>query len=279
MKIYISLDMEGVVGVFNWSQEDKDRNEVRKYIMKQMEWVIEGVRKSNKNNLIDEITIADSHSRGDNLLYEITELDDRIHLISGYPRPQYMMPALNEDYDLVFFIGYHSGIGTLNGLMDHTYSSSRIHKIWINDTYMNEAIINAAYAGYYNIPVGLMIGDSALEKEMNENNIMPWVKYLSTKEGISRYSAKLRPMNVVKNESINIVKDLLDSDLNKLEVFKFEGTTTLKIEFQTTAMADVASLMPGTKRLDGRTIEFKHDDYKVLFDGLMALVTLSSTVV
>jgi len=67
--------------------------------------------------------------------------------------------------------------------------------------------------------------------------------------------------------------------MDKLKVFKFEGITTLKIEFQTTAMADVASLMPGTNRLDGRTIEFKHEDYKVLFDGLMALVTLSSTVI
>jgi D-aminopeptidase len=33
--------------------------------------------------------------------------------------------------------------------------------------------------------------------------------------------------------------------------------------------------MPHTKRLDGRTIEFIDDDYGVIFEAIMALVTLA----
>jgi D-amino peptidase len=43
-------------------------------------------------------------------------------------------------------------------------------------------------------------------------------------------------------------------------------------------MADVACYMPNTKRLDGRTIEFREDNYAVMFEAIMALVSLASTV-
>jgi len=42
-------------------------------------------------------------------------------------------------------------------------------------------------------------------------------------------------------------------------------------------MADVACYMPYTKRIDGRTVEFTDDDYGIVFDAIMALVTLAST--
>ena len=119
MKVYISLDMEGIAGTFTWTQEENNRAEVRKCISQQVEWVIEGIRASSADKEIEEIVIADSHSSGDSLLYETTALDDRLHIISGYPRPNYMMPAFDNTYSIVFFVGYHGGIGTLNSNMDH----------------------------------------------------------------------------------------------------------------------------------------------------------------
>ena len=174
MKIYISLDMEGIAGTFTWAQEENNRAEVRKCMSRQVEWVIDGIRSSKINKKIDEIVIADSHSSGDSLLYEITAIDERLHLIFGYPRPKYMMPAFDETYSIVFFVGYHGGIGTLNSSMDHSYSP-RFHKIWIQDIPVNESLINAAYAGYYNVPVGLVIGDDALYNQLKEKDSMPWV--------------------------------------------------------------------------------------------------------
>src|SRR5438477_4505226 len=120
MKIYISLDMEGIAGTFTWTQEENNRAEVRKCISQQVEWIIDGVHASKANAKIEEIVIADSHASGDSLLYEITGLDDRLHIITGYPRPKYMMPAFDNTYDIVFFAGYHGGIGTLHSVMDHS---------------------------------------------------------------------------------------------------------------------------------------------------------------
>lgn len=266
--------MEGIAGTFTWTQEENNRAEVRKCISQQIEWVIEGIRSSKKNKSIDEIVIADSHSGGDNLLYETTSLDDRIHLISGFPRPKYMMPAFSKDYNIVFFVGYHGGIGTLHSNMDHTYSP-RFHKMWINGKVMNESTINAAYAGYYNVPVGLVIGDDALQKQLIEEKVMPWVEFVTTKYSLSRFAVKSKPMGVVRKETIASVNKILDTDFKKIPVYKFDSPINLRIELQTASQADLVALMHDVKRTDGVTIELVHNDYAEVFDTIDAMATLA----
>jgi D-amino peptidase len=105
MRIYISIDMEGMPGTFNWEQEKTDRPAVRKCITQHVTTAMSAALGSPQASKIEEITIADSHSAGDNLDYGITELDARINLISGCPRPRYMMPELSADYSQVWLLG------------------------------------------------------------------------------------------------------------------------------------------------------------------------------
>ncbi len=268
--------MEGIAGTYTWTQEENNRSEVRKCISQQIEWVVEGIKSSKVNDKIEEIVIADSHSRGDNLLYEITAIDDRLHLISGYPRPKYMMPAFDKSYSIVFFVGYHGGIGTIYSAMDHSYSS-RFHRIWINDIPMNESLINAGYAGFFNVPVGLVIGDDTLYKQLITEKTMPWVKYVITKYSLSRFAVKNRPLNIVRNETIEEVNKALSSDISKIPKLKFDPPVKLKIELQTTSMADLAEMIPGIKRIDGFTIELVHKEYTEIFDGIDAIATITGT--
>ncbi|MDD4309914.1 MAG: M55 family metallopeptidase [Candidatus Cloacimonetes bacterium] len=273
MKIYISIDMEGMPGTFNWDQEKTDRPRVQKAIQAHVEDALKAILSSKENSLIDEIVIADSHSGGDNLSYDITALDPRISLISGGPRPAYMMPGFNSAYSMVFFLGYHAGTGAYKANMDHTYSNSRIQKIWINGIRMNEALINAAYAGYHGVPVALISGDKALELEMKE--MMPWLEFVCTKEAVAKFAAKnFSPLQVQPILEQAICNSLKNSSI---PLYTFTAPITLKIEFHSTAMTDVACLMPHTDRLDGRTVQYTDDDYGVIFEAIMALVTLAST--
>lgn len=129
----------------------------RKAMNEQVEWVLEGIAKSKRNKEITHIYIADSHGGGQNLSYDgLNEKDSRVWLISGSPRPQYMMPAMDDSFDLAFFVGYHGGAGERASSMDHTYSGASVQNVYINGKLMNEATINAAYAGIVNhVPVGL----------------------------------------------------------------------------------------------------------------------------
>jgi len=143
---------------------------------------------------------------------------------------------------------------------------------------MNESLINAAYAGYFNVPVGLVIGDDALRRQLEPDDAMPWVEYVETKYSLSRFSVKSKPINVVRNETTKAVKKVLESDLSKIPVYKFEPPIKLNIEFETASMTDVVCMIPGIKRIDGIHIEYVRNDYAELFNAIDAISALAGSV-
>lgn len=48
MKLYISVDMEGLAGITNWKDETEDQVRFRKAMNEQVEWVLEGIAKSKR---------------------------------------------------------------------------------------------------------------------------------------------------------------------------------------------------------------------------------------
>lgn len=122
LKIYISVDMEGMAGITSPSQERDEVPSFRRALHNQVRWIIEGIHASSRNDEIGEITISDSHGSGTNLSYdELCQMDERISLVSGSPRRQYMMSCLDETYDVVFLAGYHAGPGEDFANMDHSF--------------------------------------------------------------------------------------------------------------------------------------------------------------
>ncbi len=277
MRIYLSLDMEGMPGTWDRQQEKKDRDRVRKAVYDHVKDVLEAIFESEENKKITEIIIADSHEMGDNLDYEITAMDKRISLISGCPRPFYMMPAFDKDIDAVFFLGYHAGSGAINASMDHTYSNSRVHYLHINGRQMNETLINAAYAGYFDIPVLLITGDLALYKELQDTELSN-TEFVVTKEAVAKFAAMNYSLLRVREETKKKVRQALKKLGKPAYIYNFSPPITLKILFNSTSMADVASLIPHTRRLDGRTVTYTDNDYRVIMEAIMALTTIAYTV-
>lgn len=275
MKIYISMDMEGIPGTYNWEHEKKNPSEVKKCIHAHLQDVIEAIIQHPKSSEIDEITIADSHSAADNVDYEFCRIDKRVNLISGSPRPSYMMPLLTKCYDMVFLVGYHAGTGAIKANMDHTYSNSKIQKISINGKPMNEALINAAFAGCHDVPVAFVSGDLALYHELKQEDALPKSEYLITKEAVSKFAAKSYNPLLLKAEITNAITKVLDREAGFYDVFRFTSPISLEIEFHSTAMADLALQMPNVLRKDGKTIVYSSDDYLILFGALEALITLA----
>lgn len=48
------------------------------------------------------------------------------------------------------------------------------------------------------------------------------------------------------------------------------------MEFALTQMADMAELLPGSVRTGGRTLQYRHDDYREVFRAWRALYNLAS---
>ena len=279
MKIYVSCDIEGLAGIATFDMEKEDTVLFRELYHQHVAWLIEGIQKSAKNEQITEITIADSHSRGLNLAYaRLAEMDERISLVSGFPRMDYMMSGLDSSYDVVFFLGYHAGIGKQKGNMDHGYCASVAYDLKINDLAMNETTINAAYARELGVPVGLIIGESGLEEQLFQEKMMPEVPFVSTKESLGRYAIKNRPMQQVREAIVATTSQVLTSfALSELPRYALQTPATVKLQCVTTAQADRIEMLPMIKRIDGRTVSFVGETMKDVMNGIVAVVGLGGT--
>lgn len=276
MKLYISVDMEGLAGITNWKDETEDRERFRNAMNEQVEWVLEGISKSKHNKEITHIYIADSHGGGQNLSYDrINDKDERVWLVSGSPRPQYMMPAMDDSFDMVFLVGYHAGAGEAASSMDHTYSGASVQNIYINGQLMNEGTINSAYAGIvHKVPVGLIIGDSGLERQMKGDGMMPWPEFVCTKQSLSRFSAVYKPKKLLKEETIAAVKKALDEN-ERPQLYTMQAPYHCRMDLTNAAKCDQVQQMPGIHRTAGRTVEFESTSFTEIYDAIHGIATMS----
>ena len=276
MKLYISVDMEGLAGITNWKDETEDRERFRNAVNEQVEWVLEGISKSKHNKEITHIYIADSHGGGQNLSYDrLNDKDERVWLVSGSPRPQYMMPAMDDSFDMVFLVGYHAGAGEVASSMDHTYSGASVQNIYINGQLMNEGTINSAYAGIvHKVPVGLIIGDSGLERQMKGEGMMPWPEFVCTKQSLSRFSAVYKPKKLLKEETIAAVKKALDEN-ERPQLYTLQAPYHCRMDLTNAAKCDQVQQMPGIHRTAGRTVEFESTSFTEIYDAIHGIATMS----
>ena len=123
VKIYISADMEGVTGAVTNEQlgpEGFEYQRFRQFFTDEVIAAIEGAREAGA----DEIVVSDSHGNGQNLL--IDQLPENIQIVRSWPRPLGMMQGIDDTFDGVMMIGYHSSTTNPNGVRAHTNSSARL---------------------------------------------------------------------------------------------------------------------------------------------------------
>ena len=245
-------------------------------IRDRVEWVLEGISKSKHNKEITHIYIADSHGGGQNLSYDrLNDKDERVWLVSGSPRPQYMMPAMDDSFDMVFLVGYHAGAGEVASSMDHTYSGASVQNVYINGQLMNEGTINSAYAGIvHKVPVGLIIGDSGLERQMKGEGMMPWPEFVCTKQSLSRFSAVYKPKKLLKEETIAAVKKALDEN-ERPQLYTLQAPYHCRMDLTNAAKCDHVQQMPGIHRTAGRTVEFESTSFTEIYDAIHGIASMS----
>src|SRR5512141_802113 len=163
MKIYISVDMEGVAGVVTADQlspKGFEYERFREFMTLEANAAIEAAFEAGAT----DVTISDSHGNAENLLIE--KLPKNVLLVRGFPRPLEMMQGIDETFDGAIFIGYHASTTNTQGVRAHTFSSARLADVRLNGLSMSEGSFNAAIAGHFNVPVIMVSGDDAAVKEV-----------------------------------------------------------------------------------------------------------------
>lgn len=265
MKIYISIDMEGISGTTTFREE---RARMQALMTSELLNVIDGIKKADEN--VEYIRVCDSHALGDNINY--SELPEFVELVRGYPRPFYMMQGIDSSFDAVFLVGYHAPVGTWLGMMDHTYSSFSFYNVRINGIRVGEAEINALVAAKYGVPVTFISGDRALHDFSVKN--FPDTVFVMTKEGISRYAGLLYNAKKMKDKIISGAETAVRKAKSVKPADFIKKPFTISIDFTDTLKADLACMMPGAIRTEGRTCEFKSSDIEEIYRFMISATML-----
>jgi D-amino peptidase len=276
MRVYISVDMEGIAGVVHESQTDPttpafaaEYGRFRRLMTAEANAAVEGAVAAGATRVV----VNDSHWFMRNLLAE--ELHQAAELVSGDPKPRSMMQEIDQQagFDAALLIGYHARAGTRNAILDHTYAD-RIHEVRLNAKAVGELGLNAALAGVYAVPVALVSGDSAVAAEAKDL-LGDGVATVIVKEAVSRHAAK----SVAPAVACRMIREAVPRALErKHSPLALRAPVTLEVDFAMTIHADMAELCPGATRTAGRTVAFTHQDYGEVFRAWRTLLNLSAVV-
>ncbi|MEN2767306.1 M55 family metallopeptidase [Ornithinibacillus xuwenensis] len=268
MKLYLSVDMEGITGLPDYtyvSASEQNYERARKIMTDETNYVVNTAFQSG----CKEVLVNDSHSKMNNIL--IDQLHPEAQLITGDVKTYSMMQGLDSSFNGAMFIGYHSRAG-MPGVMSHSMIHS-VRNFYINDLQVGELGMNAMIAGYYGVPVLLVSGDDETAKEAE--SLIPNVTTAIVKEAISRSATKsLTPKKA--GELLQAKVSQAIENRHHVKPLNPPSNPTLKIEFTNYGNAEWASLMPGTEIIPGTTIvKFEAKDILEAYRALLVMIELA----
>ena len=272
VRVYISVDMEGVAGVSNAKPTTRGEYgyaEAVALMVGEANAAIEGAFDGGAT----QVTVNDSHGQMFNLTPEA--LDRRARLVEG-KKPLSMVEAVGDSsFDVALFVGYHARAGHPTGVISHTYNPRAV-LVEVGGRPVTEAGINALYLGAFGVPVAMVTGDDALAAELPD--WLPWAETVVVKHAISYQAADaVHPAlarDMIRDAARRSVERARGEGSN-LQPLVIEPPIDLKIEFTTPGQADFVAIMPGFDRVGDRSVVFVADDAVMLFRALISAVRMA----
>lgn len=253
MKVHITADMEGVSTVSHDYQVDNKNSEfprIRQLMTDEVKAAIAGA----KDGGADSILICDAHDTGRNIYVE--QLDPDVEIIQGSAYDLGMMAGISKDFDASLQIGYHSMRHTHAGTLGHTYTYN-ISELRLNGITMGESGLSAAIAGHFGVPLVFVSGDSHAVKQAQK--LIKDLVGVPTKTGVGLYGTHtLTPKMACERIRKGVTEALARSD--KIRPLILKRPVMMEVSFERPLMAQYASRIPQTKRVDIRTLAFKAKD-------------------
>ena len=273
MKIFISVDLEGISGVVSGEQTrvgGSGYEQARILMVGEANVAIEGAFAGGAT----EVCVNDSHGSMQNLLIE--DLHPEAELVTGSPKPLAMMQGIDSSFDLAAFVGYHAQRDSMTAVLEHTISGAVVRGIKINGRPAGETAINAGIAGYFGVPVGFISGDDAVVREARE--LIPNIETVEVKIAQTRTSAKsLHPSKT--REFIKKKMKLATEKAHQFEPYKVPSPVTFELEFIHTGMAEMASLLPSAERVSPTRVILRYEDYLKAWKGVYAMIYLATSLI
>ncbi|MEV6112544.1 M55 family metallopeptidase [Streptomyces sp. NPDC052109] len=187
MRIYISVDMEGVTGLVDAEDVQPGGRDYERGRSMMAEDVNAAVRGALAAGAAD-ILVNDAHGPMRNLLPEA--LHPAVRLVRGKPKQMGMLEGLTGEYDAALCVGYHSRAGA-PGVLSHSFMGHEIEDMWLDGRPVGEIGLAHATAAALGVPVVALTGDDVACAEMTAWDAS--VVTVPVKYAHDRFAAELRP--------------------------------------------------------------------------------------
>ena len=178
MKVYISVDIEGIAGIAHWDEalhDGPDYPAFRTLMTNEAIAACEGAANAGA----DEIYVRDAHETARNL--DIARLPSGVRVIRGWSgHPYKMIQELDDSFDALVMVGWHGPAADGGNPLSHTMTGTYAN-ITLNGAPLSEFGINALLAATHRVPVVFLSGDAAMCAQAQSVN--PEMGVVETKYG------------------------------------------------------------------------------------------------
>jgi D-amino peptidase len=274
MKVYLSVDMEGIAGISHpnpTNRTDSGYPAAVDLMVGEANAAIEGALAGGA----EEILLNDSHGGMYNL--RPADLHPSARVLQGQKAWSMVAGAgPGASFDVALFVGYHARAGHPRGTIAHTYSG-RPTLSRLNGRPVGETGINAAVLGAWGIAVGLVAGDDALAEEVAD--WLPWAERVVVKTGSGgNAAASIHPTlarTLIREGAERAIRRAAAGELKPLVV---DPPVVIEVDYRNAIAADYAAIVPGAERVGDRGVRFEAADPVTAYRGFLAGVRLAGIV-
>jgi D-amino peptidase len=265
MRVLIMSDMEGVSGIVVWEQTTGGNpmyEECRRLYTEEINAAVRGAKAAGAT----EIHVVDCHGAGggwtfNSLVPEL--LDPDCEWVAHHPWSRYT-DMLEEGCDACLLVGMHARNNTPDGVLCHTISTVKWHRLWFNDDLVGESGINAALCGHYGVPIALVTGDTAVIRECREF-LGEGFTGVAVKKGLTRFSARQIPPVRARQMIEEGAKTALQN-LDKVKPYILSSPVTITIEVDPVEKLADFKGRHGVELVDDLKVVSRADDWMTALD-------------
>ncbi|OXY98754.1 M55 family metallopeptidase [Streptomyces diastatochromogenes] len=251
MRIYLSVDMEGITGLVDADDVQpggRDYERGRSMMAEDVNAVVRGALAAGATDIL----VNDAHGPMRNLLPEA--LHPAARLVRGKPKQMGMLEGLGPEYDAALCVGYHSRAGAL-GVLSHSFMGHEIEDIWLDGRPVGEIGLAHATAAALGVPVVALTGDDAACAEMTAWDAS--VVTVPVKYAHDRFAARLRPAA----EAREAIEEGVARALTQRPALPPApaAEATLAVRWQSASVASTLLGIPGVTADDSRTVRVSGD--------------------
>ena len=262
MKVYISVDIEGITGVTSWDETELG-NDRHRIAAEQMKKETMAACRGALDAGATEIWVKDSHDSGRNMWGE--DFPDEVKFVRGWMcSPDSMVAGIDESFDAALCVGYHSEGGVGCNPLAHTMSSQDLYWIKINGELVSELEFHTYVCAKYGVPMVFVSGDEGLCQKAER--VIPGIRTVAAKIGVGNATVNRNPRLVCEDIRKTVKEALLAKHEETMPV---NQKLVLEVCFRQHGAAKQAAYYPGAAQTDAFTVKYETDNISDMLIAFM----------